>query len=144
MQARHARVRRLAAQVLLVWLFALATGIVNACVISPQAMTGKAVTIGAVAMQATPADHSGDCPDCPDASSPGAAHGPCAKFCVDGASSVPSAKHAFDPWPALDIAPVPTMALTAEPAPRAADRSDAAPHPLARLSVSIAYLRLTL
>ena len=145
MSASHARIRRLAAKVLLVWLFALATGIVNACVIAPQTMAGKSAMAGAVAMQSVPADHRGGCPDCPDEDTAGAPGGPCAKFCVDGSSSVPSAQHAFDPWPALGIALVPTMALSvAEPAPRATDRPDGAPPVRARIPIPISFLRLTL
>lgn len=145
MFAPHARTRRLAAKVLLVWLFALASGIVNACVIAPQAMPAKAAMAGVVPMQPAAADHRGGCPDCPDEDTAGVPTGPCAKFCVDESSSVPSAQHAFDPWPALGIALVPTMALTvAEPAPRATDRPDGAPPVRARIPIPISFLRLTL
>lgn len=143
MSSPHARIRRLAAKVLLVWLVALVSGIVNACVLAPQAMAGKAAMV--MAMQPAAADHLGGCPDCPDEDSAGVGVGPCAKFCVDESSSVPSAQHAFDPWPALGIALVPTMALSvAEPAPRATDRPDCAPPVRARIPIPISFLRLTL
>lgn len=145
MFAQHAHIRRLAAKLLLVWLFALASGIVNACVIAPHAMADKAAMAGSVAMQPAAADHRGGCPDCPDAETAGAPTGPCAKFCVDESSTVPSAQHAFDPWPALGIALVPTMVLSvAEPASHDTHRPDrVAPMP-ARIPIPIVFLRLTL
>lgn len=128
MSARHTRIRRLAAQVLLLWLLALVSGIVNACVIVPQAM------------QAQPAAHEA-CGACPEQHQP--AHGACAKFCADESSSLPSAQQAFDPGPALAIAPLPTMAL-AEPALPALERPGGAPPPRARIPIPIAFLRLTI
>jgi len=145
MIAQQARIRQLAAKVLLVWLFALATGIVNACVIAPMA------THGPDPMAATSAihpDHSGShagCPDCSDDDTEDHGQATCAKFCVEESSSVPAAKHAFDPWLGLDVAVVPTMALAvvAQP-PFAAQPRSSAPRPLARVPVPIAFLRLTL
>lgn len=145
MEARHARLRRLAAWVLFVWLFTLTTGIVNACVVTPQAMGGEAAMAIVSAMPSAPVGHKDGCGDCADDNTPSVSQGPCGKFCVDESSSVPSARRAFDPWPALAIAPVPTMALSvADPAPPAADIADSVPISLARVPIRIAYLRLTL
>lgn len=146
MFAHPQRVRRLAAKVLLVWLFALATGLVNACVIAPASMSGMA-GMGDMhaASQPVSMDHKAGCPDCPDDDSPGISQGPCAKFCVDESTSVPAAKSAFDPWLGLDVAVVPTMALSVvAPAPFPAQRYLDAPPPPVRTSARIAFLRLTL
>lgn len=146
MSTLNTRVRRLAAQVLLAWLFALASGIVNACVLAPGMHAAAAkVAAGVTAMQSMPGDHEAGCPDCPDeggASSPTSA---CAKFCVDGSSGSPSAQQVFDPWPALGIAVVPTMALSVVDAQLpAVDRPGGVPPHQATASIPIAYLRLTL
>lgn len=139
-------IRRLAAQVLLVWLFALATGLVNACVIAP----GLHVSLGLGADVASgdgheQALHQPGCPNCDEESSlvdhpPG-----CAKFCADEASSVPAAKSVFDAQSSLAIALVPTMALAvAAPMGRAAALGSEVPLPPPRASAAIAYQRLTL
>lgn len=146
MFAHPQRVRRLAAKVLLVWLFALATGLVNACVIAPASMSGVA-GMGDLHAASQPAsmDHTAGCPDCPDEVSSGIWRGPCAKFCVDESTGVPAAKSAFDPWLGLDVAVVPTMALSVvAAAPLPAQRDLDAPSRPARASVPIAFLRLTL
>ena len=146
MFTQHARIRRLAARVLLVWLFALATGLVNACVIAPASMSGMA-SMGDLRAASQPAsmDHKAGCPDCPDENSSSVSQGPCAKFCVDESTSVPAAKLAFDPWLGLGVAVVPTMALAVvAPASMAAQRPHDAPPPPARTPVPIAFLRLTL
>lgn len=149
MIAQTARVRRLAAQVLLVWLFALASGLVNACVIAPQLYSlesGQREAPMSDAMAGAPAQmvHAG-CPDCPDEGATSLSPGACGKFCLDESASVPTAKLALDPGPALGIALVPTLALSvAEAGPRLQPRSDAAPPPKARVPVPIAFLRLAL
>jgi hypothetical protein len=137
----------MAAKVLLLWLFALASGIVNACVIAPglHAAATKAAMAGTSTMASMPGADMAGCPDCPDDDSGASPTSACAKFCVDGSSSSPTAQQVFDPWPALGIAVVPTMALSVvDTQPRAAARPDSAPPPLARASIPIAYLRLTL
>lgn len=148
MFAPTVRVRRLAARVLLVWLFALATGIVNACVVAPGVHSMKTGRTGAMAVTSMPDlvdQHAGGCPDCPDEGTTTQPLGPCGKFCADEASGAPTAKLAFDPWPALGIAMVPTMGLSvAEPGHRPADRAEGPPARAADLPVPIAYLRLTL
>lgn len=140
---RHC-IRRLAARVLVAWLLALATGIVNACVIMPGAhelVPGHALG----ATQHTAVEHNAaGCHGCEDDDAAQAMPGGCAKFCADESSSVPAAKQVFDPWQSLDVALVPTMALAvAGPAHGLAACADGVvlPQPLC---VPIAYLRLTL
>lgn len=143
MSTHAQRVRRLAAKVLLAWLFALATGLVNACVITPASMSGRGDL--PAALQAASVDHHSGCPECPDEDSPGLLQGPCAKFCADESTSVPAAKPAFKASLGLGVAVVPTMALSVvAPAPLPAQRHLDAPPPPARTSVPIALLRLTL
>lgn len=147
MFTQTARVRRLAARVLLVWLFALATGIVNACVIAPGMHTMKGERSAAMSMAApqAQAEHAGGCPDCPDEATAAQPLGPCGKFCIDESSSAPTAKLAYDASSALGIALVPTMGLSvAEPRHVPAARPDSAPARQADIPVPIAYLRLTL
>jgi len=147
MFAQTVRTRRLAARVLLVWLFALATGLVNACVIAPGLHSMKAQQSAAtmVMAMADQADHAGGCPDCPDEGTAAQPLGACGKFCVDKTSGTPAATLAFDPLPALGIALVPTMALSvAEPGHGPMDRLFGPPTRAADLSVQITFLRLTL
>lgn len=128
MFAQTARVRRLAAQMLLVWLFALATGIVNACAMAPTAHA--------------PMTHAPGCDACPDAHPAGAAQA-CAKFCADESTSVRAAKHDYDPWMGLGVAVVPTMALSVVVPAHVPDRRPHdAPPTAARIPVAIAFLRL--
>jgi hypothetical protein len=150
MFAHPLRIRRLAAKVLLVWLFALATGVVNACLIAPTAhATGMSDMLSMGGQQAgsqpDSVEHQPGCSNCPDEDSAGISKVSCAKFCVDESTSVPAAKLAFDPWLGLGVAVVPTMALAVvAPASMAAQRPHDAPPPPARTPVPIAFLRLTL
>lgn len=138
-------IRRLAAQVLLAWLFALATGIVNACVIAPgtpSSLPVSAVTSGDEGHAA--AAHAPGCHECED-EGPAAGHPPgCAKFCADEASSVPAAKQVHDVQPLLGIAMVPTMALAVAGSMDTTAIGEGVLLPPPRTSVPIAYLRLTL
>lgn len=124
MFAQTARARRLAAQLLLVWLFALATGVVNTCFAAPMA-------------------HAPGCAECPDAHPAGAAQA-CAKFCADESTSVRAAKHDYDPWMGLGVAVVPTMSLSVVAPAHVPDRRPHdAPPTAARIPIAIAFLRLT-
>jgi hypothetical protein len=144
MFAQTARVRRIAAQLLLAWLFALATGIVHACVIAPAAHA-PAMAVPAdphATAQPVSADHRPGCGECPDPHPAGASQA-CAKFCADESTSVRVVEQAFDPWTGLDIAVVPTMALSdVALAPVPAQRHPDAPPSLARVPAPIAFLRL--
>jgi hypothetical protein len=146
MFAQRNLIRRLAARVLLVWLFALATGVVNACSVThgPYPASMPAGGVAAAAGDKAGA-HAPGCPGCEDEEA-GDGHPPgCAKFCAEEASSVPSAKHAFDAQPVLGIALVPTMALAvAVPVRGLAAHGDGVPLSLPRVPARVAYLRLTL
>jgi hypothetical protein len=141
-------IRRLAAKVLLVWLFALATGVVNACVIAPASPPLPIATVvAAVGGDHGPVVHLPGCHECEGEGEGEAGGRPagCAKFCADEASSVPAAKQVHDPGPGLGIALVPTMALAvAAPVRGAAAVGGGVLPPPPRPSIPIAYLRLTL
>lgn len=141
MFTQHARIRRLAARVLLVWLFALATGVVNACVVAHGLRDAPAHEPHAAAA-GSPMPHEHGCANCDDEGGTGPSA--CAKFCDNESSSVPSAQSVFNPWLGIDIAPVPTMALAAAPAGFGLEvRPESAGPPATPVPVPIAYLRLT-
>lgn len=138
MFGQRQRLRTIAARVLLVWLFALATGFVNACLVEP--------------VQAAPdAHHHAHAVPAPDhdAADPHAASAAnkasCLKFCADEASSVPATKHALDPGPAWGLALLPALPLWVgvDDAGAAFARADAGPPPW-RVPIRIALLRLAL
>lgn len=139
---RRLTVRRLAAHVLLVWLFALTSGVVNACVIVPGAH-GPVDVAGHAGHPALPHDagcgHAHDPGDGRDAPPPA-----CAKFCADGSSSVTPAPSVFNAGLGIDVALVPTMALAGlPPDPGVAVEGLAAAPPAAPVPIAIAFRRLT-
>ena len=138
--------RRWAAQMLLVWLFALTMGMVNACLIGPELRQSAL---------ATQHEHSGGTPEHQHAHNASAApHGhpsphadnpPCAKFCADESVSAPILKPQSDTPATVWLAPPPSTALAVQAAlapVRAQDAERAPEH--ARVPIPIAFLRLTL
>lgn len=130
-------IRRQAAALLLAWVFALVSGVVNACIVGLDGDAavhleghGHAVSVAA-AHEHEPA---------PDVTAP------CAKFCDDESSSVPPApgstgQVAFGAWMAA-------TALSAWSAPARAEVLDAftgdAVTGTGRIPIPIAFLRLAL
>lgn len=136
-QRRH--LRTIAARVLLVWLFALATGFVNACLVTPAQ----------AAPDAHHHEHALPAPDHAAADEHGGPHAnkaSCQKFCADEASSVPATKHTLDPGPAWGAALLPALPLwVGVDDPGAAfARADTAAPPGGRVPIRIALLRLAL
>ena len=134
-RSRHS-IRRQAAALLLAWVFALVSGVVNACIVGLDA--GGAEHLeghGHSWVTAETHDHG----PMPEAATP------CAKFCDDESSSVPPApastgQVSFGAW----IAPTPLPAWTA-PARHdgpAAVIGRTADGP-GRIPIPIAFLRLT-
>ena len=101
--------RRTAFTVLLVWLFAIAAGWANACVIQDRHthIHGSAdpQTLSAQAPLVSPG-HLGADSDHPE--NAGAAKGACLKFCGDGAQTLAKAKLGID---LLDLPMAPPLAL---------------------------------
>lgn len=138
----HRRSRhRLAASLLLLWCFALAAGVVNACVLEPGLRDARA---GALRVHGESAAHGHE------AGALGHAHGvpaadklPCAKFCDDASASVPPLKQP-DLLAALALAPPPRASLAVAFVPVWAARQVERPCVQARVPIPIAFLRLTL
>lgn len=131
---------------LLVWLFALATGVVNACVTEPQVQH-------ALLADAHEHHHAGTSTrDVGNDAAPqpqpqrtlAADKAPCIKFCGEKASGVSGTTPGFDLWPMAWLA-IPTMPGQR---PMAAERGTLrqradAPAPSGRVPLTIALLRLT-
>lgn len=146
MTHQHVHVRRRAAQLLLVWLLTLASGLVNACVIQPGQMQAQGLAANGMSSEAQPL--KGHCPECPPAAKPAKAMKatPCSKACEDASGSVTSAKPAFDAHAGLTLAPLLTLGLAL--AVSAVQVADAAlpplPLPPAAPPISITLQRLAL
>ena len=138
------RLRRLAAQILLGWLFALAAGIVNACVVDVPRQPAPAAPHEHRHEHAGPAAHGHDTA-AGHHHSPGLAKAHCAKFCGDEGSTVPAVKQSFDPgavaW--MAAAPTPGLVFAAGVDATPLHRADATAPP-GRVPIPIAFLRLTL
>jgi hypothetical protein len=142
------RLRRLAAHMLLVWLFALASSIVNACVADhgPQRVVAASAQNDLHTQhphhhaQTTPGDEVEHVHWLPTAES-----GACAKFCVDNSTSTPVYKQQLDPLATVWLAPPPTASAHAHIALQQLGALHTEQLPFgARIPIPIAYLRLTL
>ena len=103
---------------LLVWLFALATGVVNACVLQPEARHGGA-------------SHNGDTP--------------CAKFCDEPATAAQVLAQQTDAFVVLGLPPAPGHGLRVDATAQLANVACAEPAPRpAAIPIPIAFLRLAL
>lgn len=119
---------------LLVWVLALLSTVVNACVV-PQAVQA---TAGVVAHHC----HESAVPDGPDVPATKSA---CAKFCDEDASSAPSLQRLAADAGCLGLALWPTLALAVQAALEPQRLAAIGPgHLPAPVPVSIAFLRLTL
>lgn len=148
MFGQHVNVRTRAAQLLLVWLLTLASGLLNACALVPDHGRGGRMADAELSMAGETGqqdDRSLPCPDCPQ---PGDAAGlsACGEFCAEASGAIPIAKLTFDIGRGLALAPLPTlglvMAAQADPVEEAISS-----HPLwapAYPPIPISYLRLTL
>jgi hypothetical protein len=142
---RH-RLRHIAAQVLLVWLFALAAGIVNACVLEPELRHGIASAVhdghDAAAANKLQDAHA---PGGHDHRLPHGNEAPCAKFCDEPSAGAQTFKQQIDPFNAVWLAPAPVSSLSID-ATTPVVGAFAADHELWRpaVPIPIAFLRLTL
>ena len=143
------RLRRLAAYVLLVWLFGLGSGIVNACVVAVQLRHVEHAAVqahhdhGAMAVDSAVAENAH--PGAHDDGQGNLARPPCERLC-DGPPAAPQAdKQSVNPlgtaW--LAAAPLPSFdfRLLARPS---ATTPDAGLRWVATIPIPIAFLRLTL
>lgn len=146
MFGQRKRLRRLAAHMLLVWLFALASGIVNACVVEPELRHAALAAAqdhhaAAQANQHDPAMAAA----AHEHQAPHAAKYPCAKLCDVESVSAPTVKPQADPLNAAWLAPLLVRSLVVHTALVPAGVFDSRHGQLpARIPISIAFLRLTL
>lgn len=141
---RPQRLRHLTAQVLLMWLFALSAGFVNACVLEARSPVGGVPGGEVVAhAHATSLPDADPCAHGETAPDPGKA--PCVKFCDEPAAGAQVLKTQFDPsstaWAAIASFSMPTV----ETPPAAVHEPgvDHEPWPAA-IPIPIAFLRLAL
>ena len=134
--------RRFAATVLLVWLFGLASGIVNACIVSANLRHGGdvAAPVALAAEAATLHDMDGHDHGAKTVSPA------CERLC-DAPPAAPNAeKLAANLLSAFWLAAAPPPAMVVQAVPRGSDlrpRADRA-RPAAAVPISIAFLRLAL
>lgn len=122
---------------LLVWLFALATGIVNACVVEPVLRHAALSSTQQLQHAAGSVGHEHQIPH--------ADQPPCAKFCDDESASAPAVTQQVNPPNPVWLAPPPTLSLAVLSAPEPVGAFHAGYEPLrARIPIPIAFLRLTL
>jgi hypothetical protein len=123
---------------LLVWVLALLTTIVNACIVVPHGQTAG------LAVDATVAHHcQGEAG--PESPVHAAAKSACAKFCDEDASGATSALRVADSLGSAGLALLPTWALAVQAAqePQRLIHTDDGTMPPS-VPVAIAFLRLTL
>ena len=133
----------MAAHMLLVWLLALTTGIVNACIVEPGS---RPAAIPASHQHHDATRHHEHAADALAGghSAPHADKAACAKFCDDKSASLPSGKPG-DPIDAVLFAPPPTGFLAVQEAQEAVGAFHAGQGlPPPRVAIPIAFLRLTL
>jgi len=135
----------MAAQVLLMWVFALGASIVNACTLEPELR--HAVTAASHdPHHSEPGSHHHDSQAGGHGHpSPHANNTPCAKFCDEPSAAAQMLKQQVDPSHAVWLASPPVNSLALDATPTRAS-SVAAHHELWRAGVPIpiAFLRLTL
>jgi len=113
------QLRRWAVRVLLMWLFGVATGVANACLVQVSSDLGPAAIEHAgkaeraqhlAGAQASANQHAKDDDEA------GAGKANCQDFCEKAAVSAPGLKSPFD---SFDVGPAPVFASMAMPAPTA-------------------------
>lgn len=143
---RH-RLRRIAVQLLVVWFFALAASVVNACLLEPGSRYGDVASAMNGRHDAGAAGHH-------RYAEAAGAHGhrpshsgkaPCAKFCDDPSTGAQAIKQQVDPFNTALLAPFPVSAPPLDPTPDK-DGAYTAGHALWRpaIPIQIALLRLNL
>ena len=147
MFGQRRRLRLIAAHMLLVWFFALASGVANACIVEPElrnaALSGSHDHSGN--SQAHQHSHSGGSIGQEDPSQH-SDNAPCVKFCEQESIGTPPVKQQVDPASAVPLAPPPSAALTVQMVLERAGAFRVEPAFLlyGRIPIPIAFLRLTL
>lgn len=108
MHGPRKRIRRAAAQVLLVWLFALGAGIVNACVLEPESSQGGAFVAHVGHDQAKAHDsHLGHDQAVHEHQSSHDSKSPCIKFCDEASVGGQPVNQQVDPFSTVWPGPIP-------------------------------------
>ena len=133
------RIRRVAAQVLLVWLFAFGAGIVNACLLEPVSLQASASVAHA------PVSHDEHGQNGQRHQSPQDVKSPCIKFCDEATVGAQPVKQQVDPFTAVWLGPLPSGSIVVGHTPTAVgSRAIDSIRWRVAISVPIAFLRLTL
>ena len=143
MFGRRRQLHRWAASMLLVWLFALASGVVNACVgaVAPPPPGSLAAAVVEAAETAAGQVNLSGCISHEERVTLSA----CLKFCDDESAGVATVKTVASPQAEAALAAWPTLALALQAACDPLDVPRAEPaHPPAAVPVPIAFLKLTL
>jgi hypothetical protein len=147
MFGQRQRLRRTAALVLFGWLFALAAGIVNACVVEPQLRHGSVSAPNNSQHSTVAANplHDAHAPGGSDHPSPHTGKAPCVKFCDEPSTVAKTLQLQIDPFSAAWLAPLSADPLPVEAKPLPAGGFRAS-HALWRpaIPIPIAFLRLSL
>ena len=140
------QLRRLAAYMLVVLVFTLGSGVVNACLVDPglQHAAPVATGHGHDAAQAGAHEHAAGVAGHTPQTSPGATAA-CAKFCADESACAPTKVQRADPVDAICLALIPMLApaFPAVAEPGSVLRADRAML-RAKVPIPIAFLRLRL
>ncbi len=143
------RLRRFASGMLLVWLFALSAGVVNACVVAPELARQETVAAASHQHDATPGHHQETSAGAaePQDKAPAVGAAACTRFCAEPAASATASKQPVEDmvpvlWlPAIMLSPVWT-GHTSAPAIHAFDARPWPPGPT--VPVRIAFVRQAL
>lgn len=142
------RLRRIALRVLVMWLLALVTSLVHACVIAPEvrlAASGAGGTGSHPAAAGTAVHEHGAHGSEHRHGTPETENAACVKFCSDESVSAPVAKQKFDPAPSATLAPpLAFVPPTITPAGRGLDAGAFLENARPPVPIAIAFLRLTL
>jgi hypothetical protein len=143
---RRQDIRRVAARVLLVWLFALGVGIVNACALEPGVAYGTSTAThdGPEHGTATGSHHD-HAPGAHDHAPPHGSKAPCVKFCDEPTTTSQTTKQQVDPFDTIFLAPLPSIGVALKPATQLAQLPAVEPDRWRPgIPILIAYLRLAL
>lgn len=146
MPGRRKQIRRIAAHMLLVWLFALGVGIVNACVLGPELV--RSVTSAALDAHGAGAaheSHGGHASGTHGHPSPHDGTAPCAKFCDQLSVGAQADRQQLDPFNAAWLGPIPSGSIAIGAAALVLSAQSIDPirwRPA--IPIAIAFLRLTL
>lgn len=143
MFGRRQRLRMLAAHMLLVWLFALFTGVVHACLSDAGAASAPA-SAAHDRHGMGDAAHGHEAPATQPHAPPGTDNSACQKFCQDSAAGVPADRLSFDAGAPLVLAllPTPPMAAQAQDPGLRPALAGSGP-PAGHIPIPIAFRRLT-